>query len=158
MKGCGVPSKGNVGAREHAYSQCLIVPLSFLVAEGAVSMPEHRICDRRRTAGLMFHVHIHAALHILGLPPIGIFELCTIAHRDAVFVQHPLPCYSSNNNRVVDERSRCVSSIRCPSFQPLSVPYKQVLINSISGYELPYSIVVPYLFSFCLLHHFFSPI
>ncbi len=36
MKGCGVPSKGNVGAREHAYSQRLIVPLSLLVAKGAV--------------------------------------------------------------------------------------------------------------------------
>lgn len=36
MKGCGVPSKGNVGAREHTYSQCLIVLLSLLVTEGAV--------------------------------------------------------------------------------------------------------------------------
>lgn len=62
MKGCGVPSKGNVGAREHAYSQCLIVPLSLLVAEGAVLKPEHRKRDRRGTAGLMFRVHIHTAL------------------------------------------------------------------------------------------------
>lgn len=29
MKGCGVPSKGNVGAGEHAHSQCLIVSLSL---------------------------------------------------------------------------------------------------------------------------------
>lgn len=67
MKGCGAPSKGNVGAREHAYSHCLIVPLSLLVAEGAVLKPEHRKCDRRRTAGLLFQVHILAALHIVGI-------------------------------------------------------------------------------------------
>ncbi len=86
MKGCGVPSKGNVGAREHAYSQCLIVPLSLLVAEGAVLKPEHERCDRRRTAGLMFH--ILAALHIVGLVSIGIFELCQIAlQRRSEFIE-----------------------------------------------------------------------
>lgn len=80
MKGCGVPSKGNVGAREHAYSQCLIVPLSLLVAEGAALKPQHRKCDRRRTAGLMFQVYIPAAArHIVGLLSFGIFELCAIA-------------------------------------------------------------------------------
>lgn len=58
MKGCDVPSKGNVGAREHAYSQCLIVTLSLLGAEGTVLKPEYSKCDRTRTAGLMFQVHI----------------------------------------------------------------------------------------------------
>lgn len=82
MKGCGVPSKGNVGAREHAYSHCLIVPLSLLVAEGAVLKPEYRKCGSRRTAeGLMFQVYFLAAEHIEGLPSVGIFELCTNASK-----------------------------------------------------------------------------
>lgn len=85
MKGCGVPSKGNVGAREHAYSQCLIVPLSLLVAEGAVLKPEHGKCDRRRTAGLMFH--ILAALHIVGLLSISIFELVRLLQTRSEFIE-----------------------------------------------------------------------
>lgn len=87
MKGCGVSSKGNAGAQEHAYSQCLIVPLSLLVAEGAALQPQHRKCDRRRTAGL-FQVYIPAALHIVGLLSLGIFELHKIAlQRRSEFIE-----------------------------------------------------------------------
>lgn len=75
MKGCGEPSKGNVGAHKHTYSLCLIVPLSLSAAEGAALKPEHRKCDRKRTAGPMFQVYIPAVLHIVGLPYFGIFEL-----------------------------------------------------------------------------------
>lgn len=59
MKGCGVPSKGNVGVREHACSQCLIVPLSLLVTEGAVFK------------SLRHMKRDDAALHIAGLLPYG---------------------------------------------------------------------------------------
>ncbi|KAJ4949233.1 hypothetical protein JOQ06_020750 [Pogonophryne albipinna] len=43
--------------------------------KGAALKPEHRKCDRKRTAGRMFQVYIPAVLHIVGLPYVGIFEL-----------------------------------------------------------------------------------
>lgn len=77
MKGCGVPSKGNMGAREPGSTltrgvSCMIVPLSLLVAEGAALKPEHGKCDRRRTSGACGSCSHH----------------CSLSHSGIIFYRH----------------------------------------------------------------------
>lgn len=60
---------------------CMIVPLSLLVVEGAALKPEHRKCDRRRTAGLMLQILTPAAPQVAGLLSAGIVELSVISHK-----------------------------------------------------------------------------
>lgn len=72
MKGCGVPSKGNVGARELTYSQCQLYHCSLCLFQSQKELPEHGKCDRRRTAGLMLQVP------------------CCLSHRGITFLQELL--------------------------------------------------------------------